>query len=120
MRKTFSARQFCRKDEQRQKSIRTGLLKHKPRALARVAARYLFRLTHTSAEALGPIRNQAIEPVTTAPLSAAMTRSSQAIVGLRHALTAKQSTNESAGRSYKSSRRGIGRMRFGGSACPWI
>jgi hypothetical protein len=36
-----------------------------------------LRVTHTSAEALGPIRNQASEPVTTAPLSAAMTRNSQ-------------------------------------------
>src|SRR6516164_741780 len=46
-----------------------------------------FTLTHTSAEAPDPIRkapdpirNQAIEPVPTAPLSAAMTRSSQDIV----------------------------------------
>jgi hypothetical protein len=35
---------------------------------------------HTSAEALGPIRNQAIEPIATAPLSAVMTRSSQNIL----------------------------------------
>src|SRR4029077_4657763 len=42
-----------------------------------VATHDSLRITHTSAEALGPIRNQASEPVTTAPLSAAMTRSSQ-------------------------------------------
>ena len=42
-----------------------------------VATHDSLRLTHTSAEALGPIRNQASEPVATAPLSAAMTRSSQ-------------------------------------------
>jgi hypothetical protein len=36
-----------------------------------------FALTHTSAAALGPIRNQASEPVATAPLSAAMAHSSQ-------------------------------------------
>src|SRR6516225_351966 len=40
----------------------------------------LFTLTHTSADTLDPIRNQAIQPIATAPLSAAMTRSSQDIV----------------------------------------
>ena len=39
-----------------------------------------FALTHTSAEALGPIRNQASEPIATAPLSAAMIQSSQDIL----------------------------------------
>ena len=40
----------------------------------------LLRLTHTvPAEALGAIRNQVIEPIATAPLSAVMTRSSQEI-----------------------------------------
>ena len=35
------------------------------------------RLTHMSAETLGPIRNQAIEPVATAPLTAAIIQSNQ-------------------------------------------
>ena len=39
-----------------------------------------FALIHTSAEAPGPIRNQASEPVATAPLSAAMIHSSQDIL----------------------------------------
>src|SRR4029077_4303399 len=49
------------------------------RALAAVT-RYSFRLTHTSAEALGLIRSHATEPAATAPLSAAMTRSSHDMV----------------------------------------
>jgi hypothetical protein len=41
-----------------------------------------FTFTHTSAEALGTIRNQAIEPIATAPLSAVITRSSQEILSM--------------------------------------